>query len=64
MDAADIVDDSVEALRRRTRVMTSKLRDVETLPESEAAAVLGFEGEGVLGEEADEEDEALEADGN
>jgi len=41
---------SVEALGRRTRAMTRKLRDVDTLPEADATAVLGIETEDLLDE--------------
>jgi DNA recombination protein RmuC len=40
---------SVEALGVRTRAMSRKLRGVETLPEAEAAMLLGFEQELVGG---------------
>ena len=44
---------SVEALGQRTRAMTRKLRDVETLPEADATALLGL-ADDTAPEEADE----------
>lgn len=50
---------SVENLGTRTRVMSRKLRDVETLPNEAAQALLGFEANGTA--VADDEEEAAAA---